>query len=235
MVPGSMDLHRDQRPPFAAGFLSITPILIGVFPFGLIAGIAAVEAGLGSIQAYAASPILFAGASQLAMMDLIGRGAAPVVVVATVLVINARMAMYSAALAPVFRDLTPLRKAYGSYIITDQSFAVSIIRFDQVRESTRRRFAYFMGASIGLWVTWQISSLLGVIIGSGVPEGWSLDFAVPLVFMALLFPAIKDRGSAVAATAAAASAVAFAALPLNLGLLVASGIGLISGVIWGKE
>jgi branched chain amino acid efflux pump len=230
-----MDLQSDPRSPFTAGFLAILPILVGVFPFGLIAGIAAVEAGLGTLQAYAASPTVFAGASQLAMMDLIGRDAAPFVVVATVLMINARMAMYSAALAPVFRDLSAVRKAYGAYIITDQSFAMSIIRFDQVRESTADRFAYFMGASSGLWVTWQISSLIGVVIGSGAPDEWSLDFAVPLVFMALLFPAIKDRGSSIAAIAAGTSAVAFASLPLNLGLLVASGIGLIAGAAGGKK
>jgi len=92
-----------------------------------------------------------------------------------------------------------------------------------------------MGASLGLWVTWQVSSLAGVIIGSGVPEEWSLDFAVPLVFMALLFPAIKDRGSTIAAVTAATSAVALVSLPLNLGLLVASGLGLVAGVIWSRE
>ncbi len=223
------------RAPFQAGFFDIAPILVGVFPFGLIAGIAAVEAGLDSIQAYAASPIVFAGASQLAMIDLIGRDAAPIVIVATVLVINARMAMYSAALAPTFRDLSPLRKAYGSYIITDQSFAVSIVRFDQIDETPSERFSYYMGASLGLWVTWQIASLAGVIIGSGVPEKWSLDFTVPLVFMALVFPAINDRASTIAAVTAATSAVAFVSLPLNLGLLVASGLGLVAGVIWSRE
>ncbi len=223
------------RSPFPAGVFDIAPILVGVFPFGLIAGIAAVEVGLDSIQAYAASPIVFAGAAQLAMIDLIGRDAAPIVIVATVLVINARMAMYSAALAPTFRALSPLRKAYGSYVITDQSFAVSVVRFDRVDETLVERFSYYMGASLGLWITWQISSAAGVIVGSGVSEEWSLDFAVPLVFMALVFPAIKDRASTIAAITAATSAVAFASLPLNLGLLAASGLGLVAGVIWSRE
>ena len=230
-----MNQPSARRAPFPAGFFDIAPILVGVFPFGLIAGIAAVEAGLDSIQAYAASPIVFAGASQLAMFDLIGRDAAPIVIVTTVLVINARMAMYSAGLAPAFRDLSPLRKAYGSYVITDQSFSVSIVRFDHIEETLSDRFSYYMGASLGLWVTWQISSLAGVIIGSGVPEEWSLDFAVPLVFMALVFPAIKDRASTIAAVTAATSAVVFASLPLNLGLLAASGLGLVAGAVWSRK
>jgi len=229
-----MDYSPTGRRPFIAGFLDLAPILVGVFPFGLIAGIAAVDAGLGSIQAFAASPIVFAGAAQLAMMDLIGRDAAPIVIVATALVINARFLMYSAALAPTFRDLGSIRKAYGAFVITDQSFAASVLRFDQVDESLTDRFAYFMGASLGLWGTWLISSLIGVVLGAELPAEWSLDFAIPLVFMALLFPAIKDRGTTIAAVTAAVASVALVSLPLNLGLLVAAAIGLAVGAIWSR-
>ena len=224
-----------NRSPAYAGFLAVTPVLIGVFPFGVIAGIAAVEAGLDSIQAYAVSPIVFAGAAQLAMMDLLARDAAPVVIVATALVINSRMAMYSAGLAPVFRDLGPLQKAYGSFIITDQSFAVAVVRFDQVDESLADRFSYFMGASMGMFVTWQIASIIGVVVGAGVPDSWQLDFAIPLVFTALLVPAIKDRGTVIAAGVGAITAVLFIGLPLHLGLLAASAVAIIAGAIGGRS
>ena len=228
-------MDAPERRPFVAGLVAVAPILIGVFPFGVIAGIAAVEAGLDSFQAYAVSPIVFAGAAQLAMMDLIARDAAPFVIVGAALVINARMAMYSAGLAPWFRDLSPARKAYGSYILTDQAFAVSVLRFAQVEETLGDRFRFYMGASLALWTTWQISSALGVILGTGVPESWSLDFAIPLMFMALLFPAITDRGTAIAAMGAAVAAVAFVALPLNLGLLAASTVGILAGVVGEPE
>jgi 4-azaleucine resistance transporter AzlC len=220
----------EHRSPAAAGFFAVAPMLLGVFPFGVIAGIAAVEAGLGSIQAYAVSPIVFAGAAQLATIGLLARDAAPFVIVATALVINSRMAMYSAGLAPEFRHLSPLRKAYGSFVLTDQSFAVTALRMDQVDESLGDRFAYYMGASMGLWGTWQVASIVGVVVGAGVPGSWSLDFAIPLVFMALLVPAIKDRGTGIAAAVGAAAAVALVGLPLNLGLLVASAIGIAAGV-----
>ena len=221
----------EHRSPAAAGFLAVAPMLLGVFPFGVIAGIAAVEAGLGSIQAYAVSPIVFAGAAQLATVDLIARDAAPFVIVATALVINSRMAMYSAGLAPEFRRLGPLRKAYGSFVLTDQSFAVTALRMDEIDEPLPDRFAYYMGASMGLWGTWQIASIIGVVVGAGVPESWSLDFAIPLVFMALLVSAVKDRGTAVAAAAGAVAAVVFIGLPLHLGLLVASATGIAVGLL----
>jgi 4-azaleucine resistance transporter AzlC len=227
-------MGHDRSTPFGDGVRSVAPILIGVIPFGLIAGIAAVEAGLEPVQAFALSPVVFAGASQLAMIDLLTRDAAAVVIVATALVINARFAMYSASLAPEFRSLSPVRKAVGGYILTDQSFAVSVVRFGEHAEGLDERFSFYMGASLALWTTWQISSLIGVVVGAGIPESWALDFAIPLVFMALLFPAIRDRGDAVAALTAGAAAVAFFGLPLNLGLLAAAALGLVAGTIGGK-
>lgn len=227
-------MDRDHSSPFGDGVRAVAPILIGVVPFGLIAGIAAVEAGLGPVQAFALSPVVFAGASQLAMVDLLARDAAAVVIVATALVINARFAMYSASLAPSFKALSPMRKAVGGYILTDQAFALSIVRFGERDEGLDERFAFYLGTSVALWTTWQVSSLIGVVVGTGVPESWALDFAIPLVFMALLFPAIKDRADAVAAISAGAAAVAFFGLPLNLGLLAAAVVGLTAGTIGGR-
>jgi predicted branched-subunit amino acid permease len=218
--------HATSKAAFVAGVRSILPILLGVFPFGVIAGVAAIEAGLSTLQAIALSPIVFAGASQLATVDLIARDAAPVVIVLTALVINARFGMYSASLAPWLRGLRPSSKALSAYLLTDQAFAVSVIHFERDQNDLGLRTAYFFGAATPLWVTWQVSSVVGVVIGSGVPPEWSLDFAIPLVFMA-----VKDRGTRVAAVVAALAAVALIGLPLNLGLLAAATLGITAGVV----
>lgn len=220
-----------RRDAFFSGVTAILPILLGVFPFGVIVGVAAVEAGLDPVQAIAMSPIVFAGAAQLAAVDLIARDAAPVVIVLTALVINARLAMYSASLAPSLRGLGAWPKALGSYLLTDQAFAVSVTHFQRTDDDLGGRAAYYFGSAIPLWMTWQVSSVLGVFIGSGVPPEWSLDFAIPLVFMALLFPAVKDRGTRRAAVVAGLAAVALIGLPLNLGLLAAAMLGISAGVL----
>jgi len=220
-----------RREALRAGAISVAPILIGVFPFGIIAGVAAVEAGLHTVQAIAVSPIVFAGASQLAAVDLMGRNAAPVVIVLTALVINSRMAMYSAALAPQLRGLGPWRTALGAYLLTDQAFAVSMIRFAERDDDLDTRFAFYFGAGISLWIVWQIATVIGVIVGKGVPESWSLDFAIPLVFVALVFPAIKDKGTLVAAMSGAVAASAFTGFPLHLGLLAAAAVGIVAGLV----
>lgn len=219
------------RAAFAAGVADIAPVLIGVVPFGIVAGVAAVEAGLDTMAAIATSFVVFAGASQLATMDLLGREAAPVVIVVTALVINARFAMYSAALAPHLRGLSPRRIALGSYLLTDQSFAVSISRFPREEWSLTARFSYYLGASLSLWTTWQITTVVGVVVGGGVPPEWSLDFAIPLVFLALAIPAARDRGTRVAAVVAGGTAAGAATMPLNLGLLTAAACGIAAGLL----
>ena len=138
---------------FRAGAVDTAPILIGVVPFGVIAGVAAVGAGFSNLQAILSSSIIFAGASQLAAYDLIGRDAAMVVVIATVLIINSRMMMYSAALAPHFVGTTRRIKAAASYLLTDQAFATSIVRYGKTEKPLDLKLAYYFGSALALWST----------------------------------------------------------------------------------
>jgi 4-azaleucine resistance transporter AzlC len=227
----SAPASASARATFFSGVRDIAPILIGIFPFGIIAGVAAVEAGLPAVQAIAASPMIFAGASQLATMDLLGRGSPALVIVMTALVINSRFAMYSAGLSPSFRMLGRARKSLAAYLLTDQAFAASAIRFAAVDENLDRRFLYYLGAATPPWLVWQASTVTGVVVGSGVSPNLSLDFAIPLMFMALLFPAITDRTTALTAGVAAVAAVSLRGLPLNLGLLVAAAVAITVGVV----
>lgn len=224
-------MDQNLRAIFWTGARNTAPILIGVVPFGVIAGVAAVDAGLDSITAYAVSPVIFAGASQLAAVDLIGRDAAFAVIVLTVWVINSRLMMYSASLAPHFVKASLARKAVIAYLVTDQAFAVSILRLNDRQEELPARIAYYMGSGLSLWGTWQLTSLAGVILGAGVPAEWSLDFAVPLVFLALTFLAINDRATLVAAVVGATTAVAAFSLPYNLGLPLAGLVGIAAGLV----
>jgi len=216
---------------FREGVAAIAPILIGIVPFGLIYGVSAVEAGLDPIPAIAMSSIVFAGAAQLAMVDLIGGNAALLVIVTTALVINARMLMYSAALAPHLRDLSFADRLLGGYLITDQAFAVTVVRFaDPIEERSARR-AFYLGSAVPLWLSWQIATVVGVVLGASIPEEWSLEFAIPMVFLALLIPAIKDRGTRAAAAVSGTVAVIAAPLAFNAGLITAAVAGIVAGLL----
>lgn len=208
----------------------MAPILLGIVPFGLIAGISAVSVGLTPVHGVGMSILVFAGAAQLAALQLIGGDAPFLVVAATALIINARFVMYSASLAPHFHGASTGRKALLAYLLTDQAYAFSIRRYAERGEPISARLSYYFGAAITLWVTWQTATAVGAFLGASIPEAWSLDFAIPLVFIALLVPAIRDRADGAAAGVAAVLAVMLIGLPYNLGLPLAAAVGIVAGI-----
>jgi predicted branched-subunit amino acid permease len=105
------------------------PLLVGVVPFGLVAGVAAVDAGLSPAAAFGMSVVVFAGASQLAVIELLRSDTPLVVVVLTGVVVNLRMLMYSASIAPYFQRYRTRWKALLAYFLTDQAYAVAIARY----------------------------------------------------------------------------------------------------------
>ena len=230
-----MNLDPAARSAFRSGFRDFAPIIAGVIPFGAIAGIAAVDAGMTIAQAIGMSVIVLAGASQLATIELLGQDAALVTIVFTALVINARFVMYSASLASYAKPLPSAQKASMAYLLTDQAYAFSINRFTDRTEAPPVRYAYYLGVGLTLWVVWQISTAAGALLGAFVPEGLSLDFAIPLVFIALLVPALRDRSDALAAVTAGVVAVAAAGLPYNLSLISAAIAGVAAGVVLARR
>ncbi len=117
--------------------------------------------------------------------------------------------------------------------MTDQSFAQTIRRFSP--EAPKRTAAsYFLGCGIVLWVGWQITNLAGYVAGNVIPEAWSLDFAVPLCFIALLTPLFRDRSMLVAGVVAGIAVVLLAGLPMRLGIVVAGLVGIVAGATAGS-
>lgn len=217
-----------DRSDLRSGIRDGSPLLPGVVPFGVVVGIASVDAGLHLGEAVAMSVVVFAGASQLAVLDLLGSDAPLAIVLLTGTVINLRMLMYSASIAPYLKELSGRLKATLAYVLTDQAYALSIVRYRSERSVDR--VAYYLGVAVTLWVAWQIATVAGFLLGAGIPEAWGLDFAVPLVFLAVLVPAIEDWPGVVAALVGGSVAVVAAGLPLNLGLLVGAVAGIVGGL-----
>lgn len=222
--------ESNRRSGTIDGARAIGPLMIGVIPFGLVFGIVAAGSSVGSWLGGSTSVIIFAGAAQLATLQLIDAGVAGAVVIATALVINARHLMYSAALAPHFQEFPAIARFTLPYVMTDQAFAVSIVRYGEVTDPVYKQW-YFTGAGMTLWITWQISTVAGIVLGAQVPASWSLDFTIPLIFLVLLVPAIKSRTELIAALVGGGVAVAAAGAPYGLGLMIGAVSGVIAGVI----
>ena len=219
------------RGDFLAGVRAMAPLLLGIVPFALVAGITAVDAGLTLAQTVGMSVVVFAGASQLAAIELIGKSAPAAVVVLTAVVINLRFVMYSASIAPYFRGFDRPSKWLGAYVLTDQAYALSVTEFRETTPAERSRKWFYFGTAVTLWVVWQAGTAAGAVLGATVPAGLSLEFAVPLTFLALLFHSLSDRATVVAAAVGGGGAALAAVVPFDLGLVVGSVAGIAAGVL----
>lgn len=211
------------------GLLGMAPLALGIAPFGLVVGATAVEEGLSITQAAGLSLFVFAGASQLAAIDLLGNGAPLLVVIVTALVINLRMVMYSASLAPHVRDVPTRRRLAMSYLLVDQAYALSIVRWERRTDPPKARVAFYLAVALPLWTIWQTTTLIGAVVGSRVPDDVPLSFTIALVFLAVLVPSLTDRPRIVAALVAGAVAVGAQGLPADLALIVGAMSGIAAG------
>ncbi len=233
--------HADMAAPQSTksqatmqGLIRVSPLLLGVFPFALIAGTTAISKGLNLPEAFGFSWIIFAGAAQLAALELIGQQAPLFVVLMTAWIINIRMIIYSAAIAPHFRDESIKWRALLAYLLTDQAFVLSADEFEKFPERNHKSF-FYLGAGMGLFTTWQIGSAIGILVGGQLPPALSLDFAIPLTFIALLVPALKNKATLIAALSAGIAVVVLASVPLNLGFVAAIVIGIVSAWTWERS
>lgn len=221
---------------FLAGVKAVLPLLIGAAPFGLIYGVLAIGTGLPAAAAQAMSLIVFAGAAQFIAVGLLDVGAPAAIVLLTTFVINLRHVLYSASLAPHLRPLRPAWKWALAFLITDEAYALGISRYRAAaaRPGAPRRHThahwYVLGAGLVIYVVWQISTAVGIVLGTQVPAAWGLDFTLPLTFIGLLAPVLTDPGAIATALAAGVMAVAAAGLPLRLGLVVAALAGVAAGL-----
>ena len=215
---------------FWNGVRDEAPILLGVVPFGLVFGALAISAHLSTLAAQAMSSIIFAGASQIIAAQLVGAGTSGLVILMVVFVVNLRHALYSASVAPHVKDLKTGWKLLLAYLLTDEAYAVTITHYNREPDSSYRHW-YFFGAGLTLWSSWQVSTAIGIFIGAQIPASWPLDFVLPLTFIALVVPAIKDRAALAAALVAGLIGLLAANLPYKTGLLAAALIGIVTGLV----
>ena len=214
---------------FWAGVRAESPLLMGVFPFGLIYGALALGAGLSPAAAQMMSSIVFAGSSQFIAAQLIHDSAPGIVIVLTITVVNLRHMLYSASIAPFIEHLSTRWKTLLAYLLTDEAYAATITHYEEDGITPTSHW-FFLGAGLALWTTWQVSSAMGIFIGAALPSSWPLDFAVPITFIAMVMPVLKDKPIVAAALSAGTVALLAYSLPFKLGLILAALVGIFTGM-----
>jgi predicted branched-subunit amino acid permease len=218
------------RQAFWRGFRDAAPFIVVVAPFGLVFGVVATEAGLTLGQSMGFSVLVIAGASQLAAIQLLTENAPTLVVIATALAVNLRMAMYSASLAPHLGPAPFWQRAFIAYLNVDQTYAVSIGTFDtSPKMSLAEKVAYFFGTATPTLPFWYGMSLVGAMFGARIPPEFALDFAVPITFLAVVAPMMRTLAHVAAAFTSVVMALALAWVPAGVGLLIAGVIAMMVG------
>lgn len=222
------DLLRSAR----AGFLQALPFLLVLVPFSLLFGVVATAAGLDVAQTMGFSVLVLAGASQFSALQLMTDHAPVLIVLASSLAINLRMAMYSASLTPLIGSAPAWQRALVAYVLIDQTYGLAMQRFERhPRLSVPERIAYLFGATPVLCLPWMGFTYVGATAGSLIPAGWPLDFAVPITFLAMIAPMLRTLAHVAAAGVAIVAALLLAGLPSGTNVLVAGPLGMVTGAV----
>ncbi|MEC9281208.1 MAG: AzlC family ABC transporter permease [Bdellovibrionota bacterium] len=211
--------------PFLRGMIAMSPILLGVIPFGLVMGAACATQNLSLVQILCFNLFVFAGASQFVALELMSQKAAIVVVVLSGVVINLRMLLYSAGISPYLKQTSFFKRMFAAYGITDQSYAVLMANEDKLK-TNKETLCFYSGAAFAMAACWQLTVLLGYVFGNIAPASLNLDFAIPLSFVALVLPSMKSRSYYLVGICSAFFSVLLHDLPYSLGLLFSAFISL---------
>ena len=171
---------------FSAGFRAMLPLWTGLIPFGLAYALSARTAGLSPFDTQLMSVVVLAGSAQFSAAGLFGLGASGASIVLTTFVINLRHLLYTLTLGQKLKGLTWSQKLFAAHFTTDEAFGVTIA-------SKNVSHPFFMGAALSLFVSWNASTLAGILLSTAIPDPAALgiDFIFPLAFLALLIPLLE--------------------------------------------
>jgi predicted branched-subunit amino acid permease len=207
------------------GARAMVPWLAGVAPFGLVIGVTAAKAHIPTLAGWFTGPLIFAGSAQVATIGMLDKGAASIAVIATALMINLRLVLYSGAMATHWRGTPLWWRLLAGYLLIDPSFAVGVDRYERPGDRLRAH-AHYLGGALALWVAWLAAIALGATAGAGLPASLHLDLLVPLFLLGEVVSRLRQPATRRAALTAAAVAVPALLVPLHLGVALATVAGI---------
>jgi 4-azaleucine resistance transporter AzlC len=191
------------RRSYLEGVRVAAPIGVAALVFGLSFGVLARAAGMGRVAPVVMSVTTFAGSAQFAAVSILGAGGGLVTAIVAAVLLNLRYGPIGLSAATTFKGPW-WRRALTAQLIVDESWAIS------QRDDGRLDRYLLVGAGLLLLVCWTIGTAVGAFAGDLVadPESLGLDAAFPALFLALLWPQVRERSRLLAALGGAAIALA---------------------------
>jgi 4-azaleucine resistance transporter AzlC len=215
------------------GVILRAAIGIGVYAgaFGAAFGAVSVASGLSMAQTMVLSLVMFSGASQFAFVGVAASAGSPFSAVGPALLLGVRNALYGVPVSEVLHPGGWLR-LLAAQLVVDETTAMT------TGQSTERAKTYaFWATGLILFALWQLGSLGGAVLGRAIdPAVFGLDAAAPAVFLALLWPRLRNRGAAWVAICGAAVAILLVpVVPQGVPVIAAAAVALIAGMLPGQR
>lgn len=198
-----------NRADFFEGLRGGSLVGLASVPFGALFGAIAHGQGLSLGELTLMSGIVYAGASQLVGLDLFGHDVAAWLIVLSILAVNFRHILYSAAIARYIRHFNGVQKFFTFFLLVDPQFAETVKRGEAGKTVS---FAWYLGLAAMIYIPWVLASLVGGLLGSliGDPRSIGLDVLLPVYFLGIVIGFRKrDNFLPVVATSAVAAIVAY--------------------------
>jgi 4-azaleucine resistance transporter AzlC len=234
-VMGASVTQYTRRQELWQGFKDTLPLIVGAIPFGIIFGVVGITNGLDPLAVMGMSLFVYAGSSQFVAVGLVGQGVGVGFIILTTLILNLRHMLYAASLAPYMARLAQKWLLPLGFWLTDETYAVVVRRYPEGDNSPYKHW-YHLGSSLGMYINWQATTLLGIVAGtqlSGIAS-WGLDFAMVVTFIGIVTPLIVNRPALLSALVAGVVALVTQGLPNKLGLMLAAMAGIAAGV-WAER
>ena len=221
---------------FFTAVRDMIPLLVAAAPFGTVYGALAISHGLPEILIMAMSLMVFAGASQFIAVTLMASSTVYPVILLTVFIVNLRHMLYSASLMHQVENVPRWLRAPMAFWLTDESYAV-VSRYVMAKPVPPQFIAYYLGASLSMYITWAFFSWLGMTLGQQIPdlEKWGLDVAMIVAFVGIVVPSLRTRADWACAITATFSALLTFEWPHQTGMLFSSLVAILVGVLLSKK
>lgn len=239
-MPAPLFLHgvRDALIPpldpaaFREGARTMGPPALAIAAWGVATGVALVGGGLTIPLALVMTFSVFAGSAQLAVLPLLAAGAPLPVVWITATLVNLRFVIFAAASRSYFAGLPWKQRLLSGYLNGDVGFALFMQRYgDATERGNSEQWGFFFGGAGLNWVSWQASSVVGILLGGLAPTEWGLGLAAVLALVAVLTPMVVRLPAVLGVVVAGVLAVLTVRVPLRLGLLMSVLAGVTVAVI----
>jgi predicted branched-subunit amino acid permease len=216
-----------------AGARGMVPWLVGVTPLGLVIGVSAARADMPALAGWLTGPLIFAGSAQITMIQLLDAGAGTATVIVAALAVNLRLALYSATMAPYWRDAPRWYRALAPALLVDPSLAVGVDGYAHTDTRAAGHLRY-LGGALTLFVAWLAAISVGITVGAALPSGLHLEFVLPLFLIGEVVTRFDGRATRLAVAVAAALGLVGVWVPWHLGALLAIGGGIAAALTYAE-